>query len=305
MADSKILPAYDWTSYFLDDVNGDPLFNSIALTPCEDFDKKSKECCDNKAAFLAAISKAEGTSFLLIPTKGKKVLVLHSLFVVDPMEKRSIVVGTLGTRRSAPFKAVLVSQVIKLMTSSKPGMIVLPGGFDNVKTAEDFRQVKGTKISGGGAAHALKKACGFFLHPSFFLIFNSLVGPVDPADFAIRIIQHCCAGRSEEGEAKRRKKSKDKVEHLTEIAHSLLLFLWSLDGSNGNAVTIDNPPEHELVEAKIEFRGKVLRKWTRTVKALVREEEGNKKPRAKSWGDPASSDSSSEGEEDPERSPEP
>jgi hypothetical protein len=151
----------------------------------------------------------------------------------------------------------------------------------------------------------LNNPCGFLLHPSFFLIFNSLVGPVDPANFAVRIIQHCCAGRGEEGEAKRRKKSEDKAEHLTEIAHSLLLFLWNLDGSNGNAVTIDDPPEHESVEAEIEFRGKMLRKWTRTAKALVREEEGDKKPRAKRNGDPSSSDSSSEGEEDPERSPEP
>jgi hypothetical protein len=53
MADSKILPAYDWTSYFLDDVNGDPFFNSIALSPCEDLDSKSKELCKNKTAFLA------------------------------------------------------------------------------------------------------------------------------------------------------------------------------------------------------------------------------------------------------------
>jgi hypothetical protein len=149
MADSKMLPAYDWTSYFLDDVQGDPFFNSITKSPCEDFDRKSKSFCKNKMAFLAAISEAEGTSFLLIPTKGKKVSVLHSLFLVGPTEQKTIVVGTMGTRRSAPFKAVLVSQVIKPMTSSKPGYFVLPGSFDNVKTVEEFRNVNGNKISGG------------------------------------------------------------------------------------------------------------------------------------------------------------
>jgi hypothetical protein len=75
MADSKMLPAYDWTSYFLDEVNSNPFFNSIALSPCEGFDEKSRDLCENKAALLAAISEAEGTSFLLIPTKGKKVSV--------------------------------------------------------------------------------------------------------------------------------------------------------------------------------------------------------------------------------------
>jgi hypothetical protein len=88
MADSKLLPAYDWSGYFLDDANGDPFFRAYAESPCEDFDRKLRGFYKNKTAVLAAVSEAKGTSFLLIPTKGKKVTVLHSLFVVDPTERK-------------------------------------------------------------------------------------------------------------------------------------------------------------------------------------------------------------------------
>jgi endo-alpha-1,4-polygalactosaminidase (GH114 family) len=71
MADSKLLPAYNWSGYFLDDVNGDPYFRARAESPCKDFERKSWEFFENKLAVLAAISEAKGTSFLVIPTKGR------------------------------------------------------------------------------------------------------------------------------------------------------------------------------------------------------------------------------------------
>jgi hypothetical protein len=181
MADSKLLPAYDWSGYFLDDVHGDPLFRALAESPCEDFDRKSREFFENKVAVLAAISEAEGTSFLLIPTKGKKVAVLHSLFVVDPTERKTIVVGTMGTRRNSPFKAVLVSQVIKPMTSSKPGHIVLPGGFDDVKTADDFRRLKGNKVTGSAGGGTLQNPLLFFPPPELLPDLQRNGGPSRPS----------------------------------------------------------------------------------------------------------------------------
>jgi hypothetical protein len=107
MADSKLPPAFDWLGYFLDGVNGDPFFHAFAVLPCGDYDAKSKRFVVSKMAVLDAMSEAEGTSFLLVPTKGRKVVVLHSLFLVDPMGKKTILVGTMGTRKNLPFKAVL------------------------------------------------------------------------------------------------------------------------------------------------------------------------------------------------------
>jgi hypothetical protein len=74
------------------------------LSPCDNYDRKTRDFADNKVALLAAVTETEGTSFLLIPTKGRKVSVIHSLFLVDPEEKKTSIVGTLGTRKNATFQ---------------------------------------------------------------------------------------------------------------------------------------------------------------------------------------------------------
>jgi hypothetical protein len=108
MANLKTSPAYDWSGYVLDAVNGDPFFHVYALSPCDNYNRKTKSFSDNKEALLAAVAEAEG----------RKVSVIHSLFLVDPAGKKTSIIGALGTKKNAPFKSVLVGQVIKPMTSS-------------------------------------------------------------------------------------------------------------------------------------------------------------------------------------------
>jgi hypothetical protein len=52
MADSKLLPAFDWSGYFLDGVSGDPFFHAFATLPCGDYDAKSRRFFESKEAVL-------------------------------------------------------------------------------------------------------------------------------------------------------------------------------------------------------------------------------------------------------------
>jgi hypothetical protein len=302
-------PAYDWSSYYLDDKDGSPGFNDLADTPFEFFDKVTRSIAKDKGQ-LRMVLDSGGADFVLVPTKGRTVTVLHSPFLAFPASRAPTLVGVVGMKQDSPFLAVPASQVVKLIKHPKPGMIIMPGGFDGVKTAEEFKNLEGPHASGPGFIDEHPNC--FFLHPSIFLIYISMEGTVRPGDLAVKIIEHCCRnpgigqerspGKDTKKKNSRRKKKEDE-RSLTGHAHGVLHFLWKLANSTGGAVNLKDPPDHESVVSEMDSRAEALKEWIEIGRQKVEEENLGRKPPARDRS--AIQDGSKVSAESPEESPEP
>jgi hypothetical protein len=168
-------PAYDWSGYYLDDEDGSPGFSDLADTSFEFFDKVTRSIAKDKGQ-LQTVLEGDGANFVLVPTKGRTVTVLHSPFLAFPVSRAPTLVGVVGMKKDSPFQAVLASQVVKLMKHPKPEMFIMPGSFDGVKTVKEFKNLEGPHASGPGFVDEHPNCC--FLHPSIFLIYASMEGTV-------------------------------------------------------------------------------------------------------------------------------
>ena len=187
----------NWVKYFSDSVNDEKgkVFD-LVLEPFSGSDQKVRELTGSIPNLVDLVQKSEETLFLLVPAKGKKVRIVHSCFVSDPLSEDPDIIGIAGTQMTSPFKAMSAKQLTrsvksKAKTRGKASFTPGPGDFDDIQSTHDFMNLKGNKMEYGINNTDEIPNC-FVVHPSFF-VDHSGGKPINAAVLAVAIINDSAA----------------------------------------------------------------------------------------------------------------
>lgn len=260
--------ALDWSDYLCDPDYGDPSLKEMMKMPLDSFDHRTLGLIADKSSLLELVVDSPGPFFLLIPDKGKKIKVIHSLFVVDAEAKSPSFIGVVGTKKNALFKAMSGKHLTRSMKHvNKTGFAPSPGSFDRVMSPDDFRTVEGNQDDDENTVARFPNC--FLLHPSLFLVHLSSGKPSSPAELASEIVKTCRLGYTNIDSDR----SEGKTTQALTDAYELLCFLWGLEKGLGQVVHLDDPPDIGSVDDEIELRSSGLRTWIKDFG-----KEGNQPP---------------------------
>jgi hypothetical protein len=213
---------------------------------------------NDPASFTNMVDLLEDEHFLLLPTGGNRVNLVHSCFRATVDEEGASIFGILGSRRLSPFKRVNVGQAVRSQASPgvtrlderKEASVPSRKNLAKWKSPDEFRD--SSAASGGvdgspvEALENLPSAC--FVHRSIFGIFGD-EGSMRAGDLlatkAMENFSEIAEGESEE---------EGEEEGDPRKRYQLLLFLWSVENFRMGKVNLSDTQDNDIFDRLAEMK---------------------------------------------------